>query len=84
MLDLGTKQTGRIQRRLLHFVVLAQLAQPVIHVQRFGDDAKRSCVGFEAAFLAFDDLPEGSVVVAGETFILRDGRSWGCGRLRCL
>jgi len=84
MLNLGTKQTRRIQRRLLHFIVLAQLAQPIIHIQRFGNDAKRSRVGFEAAFLTLDDLPEGSVVVAGETFVLRNGRSWGCGGLCCL
>ena len=78
MLDLGTKQTGRIQRRLLHFVVLADLAQPVIHVQRLGNDAKRSRVGFEATFLTLDDLSKGTVIVARETFVLGDGRSWGC------
>jgi len=41
-------------------------------------------VGLEAAFLAFDNLPEGTVVVARETFILRDGGGWGCDRLRRL
>ena len=84
MLDPGTEQTRGIQRCLLHLIVLAQLAQPIIHVQRFGDDAERSRVGFEATYLAFDDLSEGPVVVAGETFVLRDGRSWGCDGLRCL
>ena len=84
VLDLGTKQTGRIQRRLLYFIVLADLAQPVVHIQRFGDDTKRSRVGLEAAFLTFDDLSEGAVVVTCETFVLRDGRRWGCDRFRCL
>ena len=82
--DLGTKQTRRIQRRLLHFIILTEFAQPVIHVQRFGDDAKCSRVGFEAALLAFDDLPEGTVVVAGEALVLRHGRGRGCDGLRCL